>query len=233
MKFKLLLLAALASTLFFTACEEDNSEKIEKSYDLSGFTEINLGDAFRINISKGTTYEVSARGTVRDIDDLQLKVVNGKLSGQYNNNHNNRKRTEITIQLPELTYLRLSGATDTNLSGFTNQNEDLKLVIDGASALDADMELNDLDLNISGASEVTLNGAAQDVQANISGASRLFGSSFRMETMDANVSGVSKASVNVVQSLKGSVSGNSEIRYKGNPTTVQVEVSGGSTLGKL
>lgn len=233
MKFKLLLLATIASTLFFTSCEENNSEEIEKTYDLSGFTEIDLGDALRIEISKGNTYEVKARGTVRDLNDLEIKVVNGKLTSRYEDFHNNRERTEITIQVPKLTYLRLHGATETKLKGFFSTTENLKLVVDGASELDAEMEWKNLDLRVSGASEVNFEGVAQDVEAEISGTSHYFGSNLRTKNFQANVSGVSKARINVLQSLTGSVSGKSEIRYIGNPTTVQVDVSGGSELGKL
>ena len=233
MKFKLLLLLAIAGILSFTACEEDRSEEIEKTYDLSGFTEIDLGDAFRIEISKGNTYEVKARGTVRNINDLEMKVVNGKLTAHYDPFHNSRNRTDITIQLPKLAYLRLSGATETDLNGFFSTTENLELSVDGASKLDADMEWKSLDLKVSGASEVQLSGEATEVEAGINGASRFYGSNFRTTKFEAKVSGVSKAHVNVTQALTGSASGNSEIRYSGNPTNVQVDVSGNSKLGKL
>lgn len=233
MNFKLLLLLAIAGIFSFTACEEDRSEEIEKTYDLSGFTEIDLGDAFRIEISKGDSYEVKARGTVRNLDDLEMKVVNGKLTAHYEPFHNSRNRTEITIQLPKLTYLRLSGATETDLNGFFSTTENLKLSVDGASKLDADMEWKSLDLKVSGASEVQLSGEATEVEADINGASRFYGSNFRTKNFETQVSGVSKAHVNVTQALTGSASGNSEIRYSGNPTNVQVDVSGNSKLGKL
>ena len=201
MKFKLLLLLTIAGILSFTACEEDHSEEIEKTYDLSGFTKIDLGDAFRIEISKGDTYEVKARGTVRNLDDLEMKVVNGKLMAHYEPFHNSRNRsTEITIQLPKLTYLRLSGATETDLNGFFSTTESLE---------------------------------STEVEAGINGASRFYGSNFRTKNFEAQVSGVSKAHLNVTQALTGSASGNSEIRYSGNPANVQVEVSGNSNLGKL
>lgn len=233
MKFKMLLLALFVGTLFFTACEEESSEDIEKTYELAGFTEIDLGDAFQIEISKGNTYEVKAQGTTRNINDLQLKVVNGRLTGKYEPSRNNRKRTEITIQLPKLTYLKLSGATDTNLKGFYSPTESLKLVVEGASKLDATMEWKALDLNVNGASLVTLDGVTPTVEAEISGTCTFFGNNFRTRNFKAIVSGVSKANVNVIESLSGSASGNSELRYLGNPTNVQVEVSGNSKLSKL
>lgn len=233
MKFKLLLLAAIASTLLFTSCQEDTTEEISKTYDLTDFTEIELGDAFKIGISKGNTFEVKAFGTVRNLDELQFKVVNGKLTAKYEPYRNNRKRTEITIQLPALTYLKLSGATDTDLSGFFSSTDSLKLSVDGASEFDADMEWKYLALNIGGASDVTLDGVTKEVKVEVSGTSHLIANNLRTENVQANVSGVSRVNVNVLKSLVGNVSGNSELRYLGNPTTLQVEISGNSKLTKL
>ncbi|MFN7117029.1 MAG: head GIN domain-containing protein [Saprospiraceae bacterium] len=233
MKFKLLWLALFVSTLLFTSCKEDTTEEVSKTYDLQGFTEIDLGDAFEIIISKGNTFEVKAFGTTRNIDELQLKVVNNRLTAKYEPYRNARKRTQITVQVPKLTYLRLSGATETELRGFFSATDSLKLSVDGASELDADMEWRYLDLKVSGASDVTLDGVTRNVKMEVSGTSRLIANNLRTETVEANVSGVSRASVNVLKSLTGNVSGNSELRYIGNPTTLQVELSGNSKLTKL
>ena len=234
MKTKLLLLLAIAGAFFFTACEDDfSTEKIDKTFDLNGFTEIDLGDAFEIEITKGDTYKVSARGRVRDINDLQLRVHNGRLTGKYDSNFHNRKRTEITIQLPELEVLRLTGATKTKLSGFYSDTKKLDLEVNGASELDAHMEWKQLIIDVSGASEVRLEGVVKSMYADISGASKFYGSNLYTETIYTDVSGVSKANVRVLKELKGSLSGNSELGYIGNPAVLDVNVSGNSKLRKL
>ncbi len=233
MKFKFFMLAALASTLLFTSCEEDTTEETSKTYDLSGFTEIDLGDAFIIEIEKGNAFEVKARGTTRNLDELELKVVNGRLTAKYDPYRNNRKHTALTIQLPKLSYLKLSGATETDLRGFFSSTDSLKLSVDGASELDSDMQWKYLELTVSGASDVTLDGVTKEVKMEVSGTSKLIASNLRTETVQANVSGVSRVNVNVLSTLVGNVSGNSELLYLGNPTTLQVEVSGNSKLTKL
>ncbi|MDX1942270.1 MAG: head GIN domain-containing protein [Saprospiraceae bacterium] len=236
MKTKMLLVLAIASALFFTACEDEfSTEKIDKTFDLSGFTEIDLGDAFEIEITKGETYKVNARGNVRDINDLQLRVQNGRLTGKYESDFNNHKRTEITIQLPELEVLRLTGATKTKLYGFENTsgNQELELYLGGASELEALLDLKFLKLHVEGASEITLDGVAKTVDAEINGASRFYGSNFYTETIHTDISGVSKANVRVSKELKGNLSGNSELNYLGNPDILDVEVSGNSKLRKL
>lgn len=234
MKFKLLLLAMTTIVLFFAACEEESISSVEKNYELTGFTEVDLGNAFKIDISQGETYQVKAIGTVRDINDLQFKVTNGRLTATYEPNRDNRKRTHLLIQLPKLTYLRLSGATETTLTGFFDETDSLRLSVDGASELDAQLSLRFLDLNVSGSSDVTLDGLVYDLQARVSGVSRFLGNNLRTETCYVELSGVSKANVNVLKSLQGNVSGNSELGYIGTPTTqVNVGVTSGGKVFKL
>ncbi len=233
MKIKMLLLLAVAGILLFNACEEDNFEKVDKEFDLSGFDEVELGDAFKIEIVQGETFKVKAHGTVRDINDLQLRVTNGRLTGKYEPGRNNRKRTEITIQMPKLNYLHLSGANKARFYGFEAENDTLELEVSGASELDALSTWKYLKLTVSGASEVTLEGTTPTIDAEISGVSKFHGNNLRAAEVHIDLSGVSKANVNVLQQLTGSVSGNSELGYIGNPSVLNVAVQDNSKLRKL
>lgn len=235
MKTKLLLLLAIASALFFASCEDEfgSSEKIEKEFSLNGFDEVDLGDAFKIDIVRGGSFKVKARGTVRDINDLQLRVNNGRLTGKYEPSRNNRKRTEITIEMPELNYLRLSGATKTRFYGFEAQNDNLELDVSGASEVDGVSTWKYLKLTISGASEVRLEGTTPTIDANISGVSKFYGNNLNATKVHVNVSGVSKANVRVLTELTGNVSGNSELGYIGNPSILDVDLQDNSKLRKL
>lgn len=235
MKTKLLLLLAMASFLFFASCEDEfgSSEKIERDFDLSGFDEVDLGDAFKIEIVRGGSFKVKARGTVRDINDLQLRVSNGRLTGKYEPGRNNRKRTEITIEMPELHYLRLSGATKTKFYGFEAANDSLELEVSGASELDGLSSWKYLKLKISGASEVTLEGTTPIIDADISGVSKFYGNNLYSAEVHINVSGVSKANVRALNKLTGSVSGNSELGYIGDPAILDVNLQDNSKLRKL
>lgn len=229
----MLLLLAFAGALVFTSCEDTFTEKVEREYDLAGFTEVDLGAAFRIEITQGNSFRVEARGTVRDINDLELRVINGRLVGSYEPDRNNRKRTEIRIQMPTLTALSLHGASDTRLYGFEAENDSLELRVSGASELDALMTWKYLDLTISGASEVNLEGTTPTVVAEIDGASKFRGNNFRTDNFAIELSGVSKADVNVLTKLTGTISGNSELRYIGNPATLDVDVKDNSKLRKI
>ena len=217
--------------LLASSCEKDEN-RTEKEFELTGFHAIDLGDAFHLDIRRGAAFEVLAEGRISDINDLELRVENGVLKGKYQPGQANRGRTNIQITLPRLVTLRLGGATETRLQGFTATNEDLDLIVEGASELEADIDYRYISLDISGSSDVDLEGTATVLETTVSGASDLKAADLHVPTVIADVSGASDADLYVTQSLTGSASGASTIWYAGNPPTVQVSVTGNSHLNK-
>ena len=217
--------------LLASGCEKDEN-RTEKKFDLTGFHAIDLGDAFKLDIRQGSDFEIVAEGRTTDISDLELRVENGVLKGKYLPGHNNRGRTNISITLPRLVTLHLGGATETVLKGFTDGNEDLDLIVEGASELRADIEYRYLYLNVSGASDVEITGTALILETNVSGASDLKAVDLDVPSVIADVSGASDADLYATQSLTGSASGASTIWYSGNPAAIDVAVTGNSHLKK-
>lgn len=76
-----------------------------------------------------------------------------------------------------------------------------------------------------------LDGVANDLTISGSGGSHLGLSEFTVHNATVNLSGGSHATVNLDGILDGDVSGGSHLKYVGNPTTVDVHTSGGSTVG--
>lgn len=232
MKSLVICLLAIASLLAFSSCEDEfggnDGTQIEKEFTLSGFSKIDLGDALVVDITAGGTFSVVANGRDRDVNDLELSVVNGKLQGGFRDFLRSRKRTTITITLPQLTDLRLHGAAEGELTGFTAADMDIEL--SGAADLDADGEWTRLDLELSGASDLTLDGTVGTMNATLHGASDLFAQQSHIEYCVVNLSGSSNARVTVSESLSGELSGASELNYWGDPATVNVDVSSGSKL---
>ena len=140
---------------------------------------------------------------------------------------NNTLQARIT--LPELTGLKLSGASRGTISGFKSAKE-LALEVSGASSLKGDIEAGDATLNVSGASNVTLKGAARNVDLEVSGASKADLADFAVADARVNLSGASKATVNAEGKLDVTASGASALSYLGHPTLGNVNTSGASTI---
>jgi len=195
----------------------DQKGEFVKQFEVANFRSINIGGAFLIRIQKGDSFKVVADGREDDVDDIEVKVENGQLrignqnkSKRFNNTH----RVGLTITLPTVETIDLSGATLAKVTGFNNVNE-LKVGIAGASKTVIDIDAQKLNLNVSGASKVELHGSAKNLDADLAGTCTLDAEQMQIQSADVSASGVSKASLGNIPNLRSNTSGFSKIQRQG------------------
>lgn len=127
--------------------------------------------------------------------------------------------------------INISGATSINISKLNISN--LNIDMSGASII----EINNLDADnakayLSGASKLMLNGSAIKGEYYGSGASMFKLKDCKSNDVKLDLSGASDAYVNFNNSLKGSISGSSEVIYYSDSNNVDISTSGGSQVKK-
>ena len=218
-------------TLVSTACDRDNFgpyDETTASFAITNFDRLEMGSAYKITVTQGAAFRISAQGHRRDMDDLNVRRVGSLLKIDYRNHYRNRRHEmNLTITMPMLRAAQFSGASDSRVGGFSEQ--DLDLGLSGASRLDFTGQAKRLTVNLSGASTATLNGQTVRLLADLSGASRLDATRFPAEEVSVEASGASQARVNATSHLIVDASGASSVRYRGNPT-LESHTSGASTV---
>jgi hypothetical protein len=155
---------------------------------------------------------------------------------------------KVTVVMPVLKQLILTGATDGTVSGFKSDNP-FSLKVSGASHIDVDMDtgifnaiitgasdvkgrLNTTgsDVEVSGASDINLTGNGGDIKLKGSGASTASLRYFAVNDADVTLSGASSGSVTPSGRLDVNVSGASDLNYYGNPSMGNIQTSGASDL---
>lgn len=81
----------------------------------------------------------------------------------------------------------------------------------------------------SGGSELNIKGESATADINCSGGSRCYAYDFATETAIVDISGGSNLEITVTESLTGDNSGGSHIHYKGTPSYLNINNTGGST----
>jgi hypothetical protein len=231
-KSNLLSLAALVSIAsLLTACYTEDPGPIqhyEKQFSVVDFDRVEIGDALKINIEQSNLFKIIADGDRRNVEDLIVEKEGTTLVVRFDEYRNRRHNTEITIKMPVLLGATLSGATDSKIRGF-EENETLDIRLSGASVCQLDVFCDQLDAVVSGASYLYLYGEGQSLVADLSGASVLKAFRYPVVSADIKASGASDGNVSVSGSLHAIASGASVILYRGNPT-VTSDVSGSSTV---
>ena len=145
--------------------------------------------------------------------------------------------------------ISLSGASDISLKGKVNLAEyeisgastaiinqditNLSVECSGASTMNITGRVINLEAEISGAAGLKLKGTGDNMEVEVTGASKLNAIEFIVNDADIDISGVSKAVVNVQKSLEAEVSGGSSIEYKGSPVINKASVNSISSIRKI
>jgi len=226
-------LTLLLSALLFTSCAIDDPGPLqygERTFSVDAFDGLEMGSAFIIIVREGAEFSVEASGDVRNLDDLVVLKNGSTLIAYYDRSANRKHATTINITMPDLAGANFSGASVSDVQGF-ERDEQVELILSGASVCKLHQGFTDVKLNISGASKLDIFGSGTNLYATVSGASELKAREFAAEDTWLDVSGASSARVSVSNRLDVIVSGASSVRYKGNPV-VYPTVTGGSSLIK-
>ena len=203
----------------------------EKAF--TGFDRVEVGNAFKVDITQSGTYSVVVRidssleqrlEVVKEGSTLKigLKDEGGGVSIQAGT-------MEVEITMPELTGLNLSGSSDGTINGFKSTVA-LEVGLSGDSSLQGEVEAGDASFTAAGDSNATLSGSGQNVMVVAEGGSTVDLSKF--SSTDANVSagGSSDVTVNASGRLDADASGASHVYYLGDPTLGEIDTSGGSSV---
>jgi hypothetical protein len=221
-------------TLYSQQALVGSGKSVTLEKDLSGFSRIDVSSAFQVDVTQSEDYSVVITVDEKvepylDVtvqgDTLRIAVRPGLTLGL------GAHPMQAKVTMPQLRGIELSGASRAAVGGFRS-GEGLDTKVSGASQLHGDIEAGDARFNVSGASRITLSGKGQKMALEASGASQADLSNFAVSEAAVEISGASKAVVNVSGKLDANVSGASTLRYVGNPTMGSINSSGASTIGR-
>jgi len=228
---------------------KDAGPTTTRNYDFTDFTSIEIGHAFKLEVTRADTYSISISADESTFDHIEVTKTGNKLEiGMGNVFISFHRAPRVKITMPELRGLDMSGASEGNVTGFKS-SQDFNLVLSGASELDFDMETGGFKCEVSGASRVTGNLKSSSSNINLSGASRIdlagSGGNIRLDASgashadlanftvndgDIDFSGASSASLDINGTLDADLSGASSVRYSGDPKLGEFNITGGSSL---
>jgi len=220
----------------------------EQKYDFSNFTEIEIGHAFTFDIAPSDSYSVSVNTSDNIFESILISQSGSTLTVGLTPATLITVSPKVTITLPNLNRLHLSGASKGKAAGFKGI-EYFHLLESGASSLELDIEASrtqmelsgasnikgrlgtvDSTIRISGASQVNLSGSADNLNVEASSASRANFPDFPIQNATIKLSGASSGNINVAQHLDVDLSGASTLNYSGNPVIGQQSITGSSSL---
>ncbi|HUF03136.1 MAG TPA: head GIN domain-containing protein [Aridibacter sp.] len=210
--FALALAAFAIAASAATAAAQDNYRS--EARNVSGFTGVDIGGAMEAEITVGGSYEVIIEAKEDVLPRIITEVRNGSLVVKHDKawkektDWKQRGKVKVTVSLPTLDNLDISGASAAKVTGVNSDK---------------------IDIDVSGASSVSIDGSARSATIDISGASNIKAIGFTTDTADIDASGASSIKLNVVSDLRADASGASSVCYGGSPR-VQKDTSGSASV---
>jgi hypothetical protein len=187
----------------------DDSDAVMVKRELAGFTGIEAGGIASLFIESSEDYIVGIEAD-NSLHEKVITTLRDDVLVISTNRLRSPSRINVYVGLPELKYLKASGATD--VSGKTVlSGEELKIYGSGATTITLEIDVNYLESYISGAADLLLSGKAHTHFFDISGAGSLKAKELESVKAVYSLSGASVASVRVTDDITGTKKGSSKI----------------------
>jgi citrate lyase gamma subunit len=229
-----LVLLTLAASLL-TGCSAvfrttDKGPLLDKTYDFTNFTNVQISSAFKYEIKQGAAYGVDISTYQYLIDRLDVYQSGNTVYIGFKSNtltFNVNENATVTITMPALNELTVSGASNGTVTGFDSDNA-LDIALAGASRMDTDIKSGKTNIVVSGASGITGSLTSSDTQITLSGASDLnmtmqTGNSIFMAFGSSDIRGTLQS-----QDCRVTLSGASTCRLTGAADNTVLDASGSS-----
>ena len=196
-------------------------------FGLTGFNSIDLQGLFDVRIEKGDAYAVEVNGPESERKRYDVYVSGQTLVIDYNDRRKyfwrknllQQDEIKITITMPELRELDVTGAGKLRFNGFEQDEMDIKLT--GAVKADGEVDAKTLNIELTGASFLDISGSGKFMDADIVGASGLRAYGYEVEHCIVEAHGASSAKVNVTDILEINKGIASSVTHKGNPEVIK------------
>jgi hypothetical protein len=199
---------------------------------LEGFDAIEVGGGINLSLRQGERFVVEVVAE-ENLDEIVTEVRGGTLEIRrkqslgffdWGDDHGS-----VNVTLPKLTALHASGGSDVTTEG-TFAAEALAVGASGGSEVTIAVAAGTLVVEASGGSDMRLSGTARSARVQSSGGSDLDASRLEAEEAEVESSGGSDLAIAVRDKIVANASGGSDITYSGNPSSVNVNTSGGADV---
>jgi len=225
-----LLLSVLSSCRF--GCIKGSGHQVTEAHKMNDFTRLDISGGFKINLKQDSSLTVSVTA-----DDNLMKYIHASLDGDKLRIYSKKNlcgSSEIVLNIgvKNLEVIKISGginlATDGKLI-----TKDLHLELNGASKIDMDLNAANVFTEGSGSTDMTLRGQASSHKIEFAGSGKVKALDFVVGSYDIETTGASDCSINVLKDLNIKTTGAADIKYRGNPTSVNTSKTGAASVTKI
>ncbi|WP_342647598.1 head GIN domain-containing protein [Mucilaginibacter sp. CSA2-8R] len=228
----LLLIGVITLPACHIGCIKGSGKKVNESRMVGSFSKLDISGEFKINLKQDSGHAVTVMADDNLMKYIKTEVSGDKLRVFTRKNFCSENVITVTIPVKQLSEIKGSGAVTLTSDGRIN-TQNFKMELSGVSKVDMDLSAADVQTKVSGAAEISLKGQAASHKVEVAGISKLHAFDFVVGNYNIQTSGSGNCEINVLKTLIVHTSGAADIKYKGNPSSIESEKSGASKLVKV
>ncbi len=190
----------------------------ERSFPVSGFDRVNASGSEDVTITTGKAASVVATGPSERLDHLDIRVEGGVLKiGHKGNNWGwgvNNDKTRITVTMPSLKGLRLSGSGDVTADKGSGPNFSVEVSGSGDVRIGS-IDATEVALSTNGSGDIAAAGRCANLRVSISGSGDMALEGLSCANADIRIAGSGDVAASASTTAKVSVAGSGDVRIKG------------------
>lgn len=199
--------------------------------DIKGVSDFDLSIACELTLKQGDKPSLQITGDEDALSEIYFRSFGDQLVIKSHKRNQHKEDVQITLVVPDLNKLSLSGVVDLTTPTEVNFSN-LRLDVSGVANIELNLKSQKFSLDASGVLKAKIIGETKDMKLEISGTGNLNASDFKSYSCDVNISGMGDAEINVSEELEAEVSGMGKIAYTGHPR-VNANTSGFGRIRKL
>ncbi len=213
-------------------CIIGSGNQTTETRKVNDFTKIDISGGYIIKLVQDSSLSLTVTADDNVQQHIKTDVSGDKLRITNKNICTSSGEVIVVIGVRNLEELKASGAVEVSSDGMIN-TKDLNISLSGSTQVTLAINAARLSTHASGSSEINLTGQASEHDLELSGSSNV--NAFELVTGVYNIStsGSSDCNINVLQELNVHSSGSSSIKYRGNPSSVNNDKSGSSSIEKV
>jgi len=224
---------------------------VEEEIQLDSFNSVVCETVVDVEIIQGTEQKVVVEGHENMIEELDLKVFNGKLNIDLRNNCYNHFDLKVFITVPNLELVKVESTGDVSLGEFKNlENLELSststgdivstglievkgltvLTTKSTGNIELELTTTELEANITSTGNIDLEGSCIKQSIELDGTGNFRAYDFESEECDIDSDGIGDAKVFVTKELQANINSVGNVYVKGDPKIYSTENSVGDLV---
>ncbi|RFZ85498.1 DUF2807 domain-containing protein [Mucilaginibacter terrenus] len=229
--------AAVISLISFSSCKRfrpvrGSGVSATEKRTVVDFEKIDISGGFNVHIRQDSSSAVTITADDNLLKYIKTSVEGGKLRIYSTRNFFGGSNVSVSVGFKHLRALEASGGVEVVGDGHINTG-DFDLDLSGSTNVKLDITAARVHTEGSGSTEISLKGQATSHDIDMSGSGTVDALDFVVGKYNIETSGASHCRINVLTDLSVHTSGSSEIEYRGNPSNVNSDKSGSSSITKI